>query len=99
MGSCAAPSAKGDDKFITTDYLQQCPHDSGTLWIAGPSMVGDFHPLIFTAPAHTVYIYSFNEENTMKFIPAVSEASIVKIVHRAMPAGFPSPAADYLSLN
>ncbi|MCQ4187997.1 hypothetical protein, partial [Escherichia coli] len=23
MGSCAAPSAKGDDKFITTDYLQQ----------------------------------------------------------------------------
>ncbi|WP_240741413.1 helix-turn-helix domain-containing protein, partial [Enterobacter hormaechei] len=20
-----APSAKGDDKFITTDYLQQCP--------------------------------------------------------------------------
>ncbi|MBQ4731387.1 integrase, partial [Escherichia coli] len=24
--SCAAPSAKGDDKFITTDYLQQCPH-------------------------------------------------------------------------
>ncbi len=27
MGSCAAPSAKGDDKFITTDYLQQCPFD------------------------------------------------------------------------
>ncbi|MDA5069743.1 Tn3 family transposase, partial [Klebsiella pneumoniae] len=27
MGSCAAPSAKGDDKFITTDYLQQCPSD------------------------------------------------------------------------
>ncbi|WP_410897007.1 zinc-ribbon domain-containing protein (plasmid) [Raoultella ornithinolytica] len=25
MGSCAAPSAKGDDKFITTGYLQQCP--------------------------------------------------------------------------
>ncbi|WP_284509567.1 WbuC family cupin fold metalloprotein [Escherichia coli] len=22
----AAPSAKGDDKFITTDYLQQCPY-------------------------------------------------------------------------
>ncbi|MCJ7359557.1 hypothetical protein LPQ26_28155, partial [Klebsiella pneumoniae] len=29
MGSCAAPSAKGDDKFITTDYLQQCPCDTG----------------------------------------------------------------------
>ncbi|QDE42359.1 hypothetical protein E6P06_03440 (plasmid) [Citrobacter sp. CF971] len=28
MGSCAAPSAKGDDKFITTDYLQQCPSTS-----------------------------------------------------------------------
>ncbi|ASN59100.1 hypothetical protein GAY35_14215 [Staphylococcus aureus] len=28
MGSCAAPSAKGDDKFITTDYLQQCRTDS-----------------------------------------------------------------------
>ncbi len=29
MGSCAAPSAKGDDKFITTDYLQQCPTELG----------------------------------------------------------------------
>jgi hypothetical protein len=29
MGSCAAPSAKGDDKFITTDYLQQCRCDYG----------------------------------------------------------------------
>ncbi len=28
MGSCAAPSAKGDDKFITTDYLQQCPREA-----------------------------------------------------------------------
>ncbi|MDM7009492.1 hypothetical protein, partial [Klebsiella michiganensis] len=34
-------------------------HDSGTLWIAGPSMVGDFHPLISTGlPAHTVFISS-----------------------------------------
>ncbi|ARX42216.1 hypothetical protein AM404_28930 (plasmid) [Klebsiella pneumoniae] len=34
-------------------------HDSGTLWIAGPSMVGDFHPLISTGlPAHTVFITS-----------------------------------------
>ncbi|EHG2460861.1 TCR/Tet family MFS transporter [Salmonella enterica] len=40
MGSCAAPSAKGDDKFITTDYLQQCPLTSLT------SIVG---PLLFTA--------------------------------------------------
>ncbi|EPX1370033.1 TIR domain-containing protein [Escherichia coli] len=31
MGSCAAPSAKGDDKFITTDYLQQCPRQNVVL--------------------------------------------------------------------
>ncbi|WHI17400.1 hypothetical protein [Escherichia coli] len=31
MGSCAAPSAKGDDKFITTDYLQQCPSNGQAL--------------------------------------------------------------------
>ena len=41
MGSCAAPSAKGDDKFITTDYLQQCLLDQrhymlfATLWNTG----------------------------------------------------------------
>ncbi|KAB7487960.1 hypothetical protein CDA56_29845 (plasmid) [Klebsiella michiganensis] len=43
MGSCAAPSAKGDDKFITTDYLQQCPArwaDSHTA--AAPGKVGGF---------------------------------------------------------
>ncbi|WP_410249726.1 hypothetical protein, partial [Acinetobacter baumannii] len=37
MGSCAAPSAKGDDKFITTDYLQQCRCiylDAGTTTLA-----------------------------------------------------------------
>ncbi|EEV9948104.1 replication initiator protein [Escherichia coli] len=32
MGSCAAPSAKGDDKFITTDYLQQCPSTEFLKW-------------------------------------------------------------------
>ncbi len=31
MGSCAAPSAKGDDKFITTDYLQQCQTMKGVV--------------------------------------------------------------------
>ncbi|GCY27348.1 transposase [Escherichia coli] len=33
MGSCAAPSAKGDDKFITTDYLQQCPSADGMRFV------------------------------------------------------------------
>ncbi|BCT65102.1 hypothetical protein APX81_10845 [Escherichia coli] len=31
MGSCAAPSAKGDDKFITTDYLQQCRYNKNII--------------------------------------------------------------------
>ncbi len=35
MGSCAAPSAKGDDKFITTDYLQQCQTEQAVREIAG----------------------------------------------------------------
>ncbi|HBW8376428.1 TPA: hypothetical protein MFM57_005224 [Klebsiella pneumoniae] len=35
MGSCAAPSAKGDDKFITTDYLQQCPHKAHAVGLSG----------------------------------------------------------------
>ncbi|MDL9989755.1 hypothetical protein QS796_22185, partial [Providencia rettgeri] len=34
MGSCAAPSAKGDDKFITTDYLQQCRLKAEQAWQA-----------------------------------------------------------------
>ncbi|MCS7410042.1 DUF3330 domain-containing protein [Escherichia coli] len=33
MGSCAAPSAKGDDKFITTDYLQQCLTPEGAEYV------------------------------------------------------------------
>ncbi|AZJ07994.1 replication initiator protein [Klebsiella quasipneumoniae subsp. similipneumoniae] len=37
MGSCAAPSAKGDDKFITTDYLQQCQisRQLDFIWLGG----------------------------------------------------------------
>ncbi|KDV96181.1 putative transposase [Raoultella ornithinolytica 2-156-04_S1_C2] len=50
MGSCAAPSAKGDDKFITTDYLQQCREDykkksNGYYEIKQPA--GFFSPLFF----------------------------------------------------
>ncbi|TSI49488.1 hypothetical protein FPI68_25875, partial [Klebsiella aerogenes] len=37
---CAAPSAKGDDKFITTDYLQQClPECAHRLMRCRPSLV------------------------------------------------------------
>nr|ASU05091.1 transposase [Klebsiella pneumoniae] len=38
MGSCAAPSAKGDDKFITTDYLQQC------------LLISVMNPQVYSAP-------------------------------------------------
>ncbi|MDK6355775.1 hypothetical protein QP202_24300, partial [Escherichia coli] len=38
MGSCAAPSAKGDDKFITTDYLQQCPAEINDIFNLTPLM-------------------------------------------------------------
>ncbi|EDD7891604.1 large terminase, partial [Salmonella enterica subsp. enterica serovar Enteritidis] len=45
MGSCAAPSAKGDDKFITTDYLQQCPSlRLGTLRGQGAKKVKMYSP-------------------------------------------------------
>ncbi|EMP7846663.1 hypothetical protein REV95_002367 [Klebsiella pneumoniae] len=40
MGSCAAPSAKGDDKFITTDYLQQCRVMASTLPVVANLVLG-----------------------------------------------------------
>ncbi|WP_239689232.1 recombinase family protein, partial [Enterobacter cloacae] len=42
MGSCAAPSAKGDDKFITTDYLQQCPSPYGRMLATFLSGIAEF---------------------------------------------------------
>ncbi|AZZ16437.1 MULTISPECIES: hypothetical protein, partial [Klebsiella] len=46
MGSCAAPSAKGDDKFITTDYLQQCPRERTALTSASPEALSAHLPLL-----------------------------------------------------
>ncbi|MCI0029546.1 transposase, partial [Salmonella enterica] len=48
MGSCAAPSAKGDDKFITTDYLQQCPQ----IW--GGGEVASADGMRFVTPVRTI---------------------------------------------
>nr|WP_283232037.1 hypothetical protein [Enterobacter kobei] len=54
MGSCAAPSAKGDDKFITTDYLQQCrrKNNDGFLYMIG--FAGHCHFQKTTAPDNAV---------------------------------------------
>ncbi len=51
MGSCAAPSAKGDDKFITTDYLQQCHqwHFGMKAHIGVDAKSGLTHSLVTTA--------------------------------------------------
>ncbi len=46
MGSCAAPSAKGDDKFITTDYLQQCLSASGKETLPNSHVVGENRNII-----------------------------------------------------
>ncbi|MGS3113207.1 hypothetical protein, partial [Escherichia coli] len=43
MGSCAAPSAKGDDKFITTDYLQQCRLHRQLVIVFQQPLVSGFH--------------------------------------------------------
>ena len=51
MGSCAAPSAKGDDKFITTDYLQQCQSNNRKLKV-----------LEYLAEKHGISVNEIDEE-------------------------------------
>ncbi|AWA71496.1 YcjX family protein (plasmid) [Klebsiella pneumoniae] len=53
MGSCAAPSAKGDDKFITTDYLQQCRHDGATTSPPPGDLTGEGSPEVRGEDEHT----------------------------------------------
>ncbi|MEY5233138.1 hypothetical protein WI728_21870, partial [Salmonella enterica subsp. enterica serovar Corvallis] len=45
---CAAPSAKGDDKFITTDYLQQC-----LFWTIHQIVAGDPDNVVLPAAEAT----------------------------------------------
>ncbi|MBF2766815.1 hypothetical protein [Klebsiella quasipneumoniae] len=62
MGSCAAPSAKGDDKFITTDYLQQCHLDSqGAIYLCESAKAGAV--LIFW---HELAINGYASMNAIK---------------------------------
>ncbi|HBQ4106481.1 TPA: hypothetical protein MI671_26780 [Klebsiella pneumoniae] len=53
MGSCAAPSAKGDDKFITTDYLQQCLRNRLYELLNGTRFREDLQRTAFMAPAES----------------------------------------------
>ncbi|HHC4756671.1 TPA: hypothetical protein ACN6ZQ_002265 [Escherichia albertii] len=59
MGSCAAPSVKGDDKFITTDYLQQC--QSSAIKILGLKKPGIFYICIPLKRANDQVIAAFFE--------------------------------------
>ncbi|TWZ13562.1 hypothetical protein FTO25_17280, partial [Klebsiella pneumoniae] len=56
-------------------------HDSGTLWIAGPSMVGDFHPLISNRSpgAHCFY----NQYGNIVFFQIQAEQEINQIASLA----------------
>ncbi|GCU28868.1 transposase [Escherichia coli] len=66
MGSCAAPSAKGDDKFITTDYLQQCLQQfvAVQLNIRRPEVLTRYAERVTTLREHTALIkeyYGYHE--------------------------------------
>ncbi|NPK43378.1 MFS transporter [Escherichia coli] len=57
MGSCAAPSAKGDDKFITTDYLQQCLFEIPFLLVGTFKYISSaFNPRL----SATLFLIGFN---------------------------------------
>ncbi|MCI3663111.1 hypothetical protein MP963_22810 [Escherichia coli] len=62
MGSCAAPSAKGDDKFITTDYLQQCQNSHKGACLPVRAVVeNDIHNSIH----HDAQLFSVNSHSVL----------------------------------
>ncbi|RDN73013.1 hypothetical protein B8U84_19525 [Acinetobacter baumannii] len=65
MGSCAAPSAKGDDKFITTDYLQQCQKSRLEILLLLAALVNWFHYLLGSA-AEKAGLHLRYQANTVK---------------------------------
>ncbi|AWL54544.1 hypothetical protein DKC11_01075 (plasmid) [Klebsiella quasipneumoniae] len=72
MGSCAAPSAKGDDKFITTDYLQQCP-----LGHADAAALNQFDIDISKAQAPEARTWLL--QNKAEFIALILGIEVVKV--------------------
>ncbi len=74
MGSCAAPSAKGDDKFITTDYLQQCRQGDTAFPEAlpvPPDVMQTFFPNIPVATPTTFLV----NVNTLEALPLLQGAT------------------------
>ncbi|MGH4106357.1 hypothetical protein ACRFAB_27725, partial [Klebsiella pneumoniae] len=51
------PSAKGDDKFITTDYLQQC-HQSYTFSISHPDCFASGRIILFGVEGNGTETYA-----------------------------------------
>ncbi|MGM7587436.1 NAD-binding protein, partial [Serratia marcescens] len=73
MGSCAAPSAKGDDKFITTDYLQQC------LFVKDLGLVNDTaRALTFPLPLATTALNMFTSASNAGF-GREDDSAVIKI--------------------
>nr|WP_262940644.1 energy transducer TonB [Escherichia coli] len=83
MGSCAAPSAKGDDKFITTDYLQQChPGDARKRARTGTAVV------TFTVNTEGTIVSSFLEISSGTFS---LDREAIAVLERAQPLPKPPP--------
>ncbi len=84
MGSCAAPSAKGDDKFITTDYLQQCPLNhvwrEGYRYMKAGVMLADFTPSGIAQPGLFDEIQPRkNSEKLMKTLDELNQSGKGKV--------------------
>ncbi|WP_213090384.1 hypothetical protein, partial [Escherichia coli] len=64
----AAPSAKGDDKFITTDYLQQClqlHQQKGMISLSPPTICNS---AVLPAPRFIKFLKTKGPRDTPIFI-------------------------------
>ncbi|GAB1004876.1 IS30 family transposase, partial [Escherichia coli] len=82
MGSCAAPSAKGDDKFITTDYLQQCPADNGSEFVEHERVAAALEAQVYFAHPYCSWERGQNENSNgllRQYVPKGSDLSLVTV--------------------